>query len=353
MIQFPRSKAELGALFSHSVWNQKVIGPSARRRSLLNLALAGLAICAPMGTAFAQSYPGKPIRLIVPFSPAGLADVSARVIADKLGVRLGQPVVVENRPGAGGNIGTAAVAQAAPDGYTLLLGFDGTLVINPHIYAKTGFNTIADFEPITKIGDATLVIVAHPSVVANDLKELIALDKAKPGTISYGTAGVGSTPHLAVELLNQRAGSQFKHVPYKGGGQAIGDVVGGQIPLVYTAIASAQQHVASGKLKAIAVSSAARSPMLPNVPTFIEAGLPDFVVASWSGILAPAKTPRPIIDLLQKEIAAVLHDPSVRERLATLGIEPVGNTPEQFGAQIRSDLARWGDAVKRAKVRIE
>ena len=301
--------------------------------------------------AAAQPFPSKPVRIIVPFSPGGVADSSARVISDKLGARLGQSVVVENRPGASGNIGTQQVAAAAPDGYTLLLGFDGTMVVNPHVYAKLPFDTLRDFAPVTKLGDATLILVAHPSVPATDLREFLTI--AKTQNFSYGSAGTGSTPHLAGELLAQRAGIALTHVPYKGGGQAMGDVVGGQIPLVFTAIATAQQFVRSGKLKGLGVSSARRSGSLPDVPTFVESGLEGFVVDSWVGILAPAKTPPPVVARLQKEIAAVLAEPETRERYATLGIEPVANAPEQFAEQIRADLARWEKVVRQAGIRIE
>lgn len=301
--------------------------------------------------AAAQPFPSKPVRIIVPFSPGGVADSSARVISDKLGARLGQSVVVENRPGASGNIGTQQVAAAAPDGYTLLLGFDGTMVVNPHVYAKLPFDTLRDFAPVTKLGDATLILVAHPSVPAKDLRDFLTI--AKTQNFSYGSAGTGSTPHLAGELLAQRTGIALTHVPYKGGGQAMGDVVGGQIPLVFTAIATAQQFVRSGKLKGLGVSSARRSGSLPDVPTFVESGLEGFVVDSWVGILAPAKTPPPVVARLQKEIAAVLAEPETRERYATLGIEPVANAPEQFAEQIRADLVRWEKVVRQAGIRIE
>jgi tripartite-type tricarboxylate transporter receptor subunit TctC len=314
---------------------------------LLILLLAILACSA----SFGQPYPSKPVRILVPFSPGGVADSSARGISERLGARLGQRVVVENRPGASGNIGTHAVATAAPDGYTLLLGFDGTMVVNPHVYAKLPFDTLRDFAAVTKLGDATLILVAHPSVPGKDLREFLAV--AKKQNFSYGTAGTGSTPHLAGELLAQRTGIALTHVPYKGGGQAIGDVVGGQIPLVYTAIATAQQFVKSGKLKAFGVSSARRSNALPEVPTFVESGLDGFVVDSWVGILAPAKTPRAVVERLHNEISAVLGEAEIRARYATLGIEPVGNTPEQFTEQIRADLARWEGVVRQAGIRIE
>jgi tripartite-type tricarboxylate transporter receptor subunit TctC len=313
---------------------------------------AALALCAAL-PASAQDWPSKPIRIVVPFAPGGVTDNSARVIADKLGARLGQQVIVENRAGASGNIGTEAVAKAAPDGYTLLLGFDGTMVINPHVFAKLPFDTLRDFQPVTKLGDATLILVAHPSLPANTLPELIAYSKTQPGGLAYGTSGTGGTPHLAGELLAQRSGARLVHVPYKGGGQAIGDVVGGQIPLVYTAIATAQQYVKAGRLKAIGVSSGERAAALPEVQTFIEGGQPGFVVASWTGILAPAQTPRPVVERLQKEIAAVLADPEVKARYAVLGIEPVGNTPGEFAAQIMADLGRWEQVVRQAGIKVE
>jgi tripartite-type tricarboxylate transporter receptor subunit TctC len=321
---------------------------NALKLSLIKLATLVLAAAAAV-TAFGQAYPAKPVRVVVPFSPGGVADSSARVLSDRLGARLGQPIVVENRPGASGNLGTAAVAAAAPDGYTLLLGFDGTMVVNPHVYASLPWDTLRDFAPVTKLGDATLILVAHPSVPAKNIAEFIALKQP----FSYGSAGTGSTPHLAGELLAQRTGLALTHVPYKGGGQAMGDVVGGQIPLVFTAVATAQQFVKSGRLKGLGVPAAKRSASLPDVPTFVESGLEGFVVDSWTGILAPAKTPGDVVGRLQKDIAAVLAEPDVRSRYATLGIEPVGNTPAQFAEQIRADLARWEKVVRQADIRIE
>ncbi|CAG9166909.1 tripartite tricarboxylate transporter substrate binding protein [Cupriavidus respiraculi] len=315
------------------------------------LALAGNAVFA--GSAMAQAYPSKPIRLIVPFAPGGVSDTSARVVADKLGQRLGQQVVVENKPGASGNIGTAMVAQAAPDGYTLVLGFDGTMVINPHVYAKVPFDPVKDFVPIGKIGDAALILIAHPSVPAKNLQELVAYSKSREGGLSYGSAGTGSTPHLAGELLKARTGLNMVHVPYKGGGQAMGDLVGGTLPLLYTAVAGAQQYVKGGKATAIAVSGASRVPALPDVPTIAESGVPGLVSESWVGLLAPANTPKEIVDKLSGELNAVVNLPDTRERLATLGIVPVGNSSEAFGKQIQADLKKYSEVVKTAKIRVE
>jgi len=304
-----------------------------------------------VASAAAQEWPAKPVRIIVPFTPGGVADNSARVVAEPLAVRLGQQVVVENRAGASGNIGTQAVAQAEPDGYTLLLGFDGTMVINPHVFARIPFDTLRDFAPVTKLGDATLILVAHPSAGVRDLKELLERAKSKP--FPYGTSGTGGTPHLAGELLRQRTGAQLEHVPYKGGGQAVADVVGGQIPLVFTAIATAQQYVRTGRLVGLGVPSARRSDALPEVPTFQESGVAGFDVSSWVGIFAPARTPAAVIQKLQRELAAVLRAPFVKERYATLGIDPVGNASAEFSEQVRADLARWEKVVKAANVRVE
>jgi tripartite-type tricarboxylate transporter receptor subunit TctC len=316
------------------------------KKTILTAALALAALAAQ-----AQEFPTRPIRLIVPFAPGGVADNSARVVAEPLGQRLGQQVVVENRPGASGNIGTAQVAQSAADGYTLLLGFDGTMVINPHVFPKTGFDTLKDFAPVTKLGDATLILVAHPSVPAKTLQEMLQLAKTRP--LPYGTSGTGGTPHLAGEMLKQRTGAQLEHVPYKGGGPAMIDVVGGQIPLVFTAVASAQQYVRNNRVVALGVPGAKRSSALPEVPTFQESGLAGFDVASWTGIFVPAATPRAVVERLQKELAVVLQSAFVKERYAVLGIEPVGNAPAAFAAQVRDDLARWEKVVKAANVRVE
>ena len=324
------------------------------RRNMLKIKHTLVALFAAFSlTAVAQDYPSKPIKLVVPFAPGGVTDTSGRIIAEALSKRLGQTVIVENQAGASGNIGTTRVAQSAPDGYTLLLGFDGTMAINPHVFAKTGFDGPKDFAPITKIGDATLILVAHPSVLAKDLQALVAYSKTVAGGLSYGTSGNGGTPHLAGEMLKQRSGAALTHIPYKGGGQALQDVLGGQIPLVYTAIAGALPMVKSGRVNAIAVSSARRDPALPNVPTMKESGYPDMVVDSWVALLAPAKTPSAIIEKLQRETAAVLAQPEVRERLLGLGINPVGNSAEEFSAQWRSDLAKYEAVVKSAAIKAE
>jgi tripartite-type tricarboxylate transporter receptor subunit TctC len=330
--------------------NRAFLSPNPVRRQLLT----GLALAALGSPAFAQdAYPNRPIRLVVPFTPGGVTDTSARLIAEFLGRRLNQQVIVDNKPGASGNIGTALVKAAAPDGYTLVLGFDGTLVINPHVFTGVPFDTARDFSPVGKIGDATLILVAHPDVPVKTLADVIALSKNQTGGLSYGTSGTGGTPHIAGELLKMRTTANLVHVPYKGGGQALTDVLGGTIPLVYTAVAGAQGHIKSGKLRGIAVSSAQRSSALPDVPTFIEGGVPGFVVNSWVGLLAPAKTPPAVMTLLTTELNAVLNDPGTRERLRLIGIDAAPGTADKFGDEIRADLARYGQVVKAAGIRAE
>ena len=327
-----------------------------RRRKLLALsallclgAVAGM----PKATHAQDVWPSKPLRLIVPFTPGGVTDTSGRLIAESLGKRLGQQIVVDNKPGASGNIGTALAKSAPADGYTLVLGFDGTMVINPHVFSKLPFDTAKDFAPVGKIGDATLVLVANPGVPVKGLADVIALSKTQPGGLSFGTSETGGTPHIAGELLKIRTGANLTHVPYKGGGQAMTDVLGGTIPLVYTAVAGAHGHIKSGKLKAIAVSSAQRTSALPDVPTFVESGVADFVVNSWVGLLAPVGTPAAVITRLNTELNAVLNDAAVREKLRVMGIEPTPGTAEQYRDEIKRDLDRYGAVVKAAGISIE
>ena len=331
--------------------------PTLVRRNFVSV--AGLVLMGAMaaglpGAGQAQdAWPAKPIRLVVPFTPGGVTDTSGRLIAEHLGKRLGQQIIVDNKPGASGNIGTSLVKVAPADGYTLLLGFDGTMVINPHVFAKTPFDTAVDFMPVGKIGDAILILVAHPDVPVKSLSDVVALSKSQPAGLSFGTSGTGGTPHIAGELLKARTNANLTHVPYKGGGQAMTDVLGGTIPLVYTAVAGAYGHVKSGKLRAIAVSSAERATALPDVPTFVEGGVPDFVVNSWVGIFAPAKTPPAIIGRLNTELNAVLNDAAVREKLRLMGIEATPGGADQFAGEIRRDLARYGQIVKSAGIRVE
>lgn len=318
------------------------------------LSFLGLTLIAAATPALAQStYPTKPIRLIVPFAPGGVTDTSGRLIAEQLSRRIGQSIIVENKAGASGNIGAAMVANSEPDGYTLVLGFDGTIVINPHVFTSMPLDTLKDLTPIGKIGETILILLAYPKFEAQTLQEVIALSKQPGQVINFGSSGVASPQHIAVELLNQRTGSKLVHVPYKGGGQAMIDVQAGVIPLVFTAVAGGLPHVKSGRLKAIAVSSEKRASSLPDVPTFIESGIKDFVASGWVGILAPTKVPRPVIDYLNKELNAVLSSPEVIARLNTLGIEASPGTPEKFGKEIAADFKRYGDVIKAAGIKAE
>ena len=322
------------------------------RRKLLASAVVLAAFGLPAAHAQGQ-YPTKPIRLIVPFATAGVTDTSARIVAERLSHELGQSVVVDNKPGAGGNIGTQLAAQAEPDGYTLLLGYDGTLVINPNAYAKVPFDPIKDFAPIGKIGDAILLVAANPKLGVNTLAELQSYARNTPGGLSYGSAGTGSTTHLAGEMLHQRTGIPMTHVPYKGGGQALADVVGGTLPFTFAAVAGAMPFVKGNQIKAIAVTSRQRAPSLPDVPTFIESGLKDFEINSWVGLLAPARTPKPVIDRLSTALQKVLNAPEMRDRLSALGIVAMPGTPEAYGREIAQDLDKIRNVVKTSNIRLD
>lgn len=322
------------------------------RRRLLGVTLALAAGILPQ--AHAQgNYPNKPIRLVVPFANAGVTDTSARIVAEKLGQELGQQIVVDNKPGAGGNIGTQMVAKAEPDGYTLLLGYDGTLVINPNVYAKVPFDPVKDFVPIGKIGDALLLIAANPKLGIKTVADLERYAKTVPGGMSYGSAGNGSTTHLAGEMFHQRTGVPMTHVPYKGGGQALLDVVGGTLPVTFAAVTGAMPFVKSGQVDAVAVTSRQRAPSLPNVPTLIETGMKDFEINSWVGLMAPAGTPKPIVDKLSAGLQKVLNDPAMRERLAALGIVATPGTPDAYGREIVRDLAKNKSVVKAANIKLD
>ena len=312
-----------------------------------------ITICFANPSLAQSNYPNRPIRLVIPFTPGGVTDTSGRFIAEQLSLKLGQQVIADNRPGASGNIGTQMVATAEPDGYTLLLGFDGTLTINPSLFDKVPFDSVKDFAPIGKIGDAILILVANNDFPGKTLADVIAISKKDSNGLSYGTSGAGGTPHIAGELLKQKTGANLLHIPYKGGGQALTDLLGGNIPLVYTAVAGANQYVKSGRVKAIAVSSAKRSPSLPDVPTFIEGGVKDFEINSWVGLLAPAKTPKPVIAKLNQALNEILNSPEGRDKLLAMGIVPAPGTPEKFSEQIKGDLIRIAPIVKAAQIKPE
>ena len=331
-----------------------------RRRWLARLGRTGLAAStiAWLGTtpAVAQdaaaAYPSKPIRILVGFAPGGATDIVARTVAEKLQAAWGQPVVVENRPGAGSNIAAEQAARADPDGHTLLLGTIANAT-NMSLYKNLKYDTLKDFAPVTQLMSAPSVLVVSPSLPVDDLKGLIALAKQKPGTLTYASSGAGGSPHLAGELLELRAGVDMVHVPYKGAAPALADVIGGQVNLGFKTALSALPSMQAGRLKPIAVAATRRLPQIPNVPTMAEAGFPDFEVSSWNGLMAPAKTPPAIVAKLHREVVRILQLPDVRERFATQAAEPVGSTPEEFRAYIRSEIDRWGTVARTANIVLE
>jgi tripartite-type tricarboxylate transporter receptor subunit TctC len=325
-----------------------------KKNSLARIILVCISAILPfLNPAYADAYPKRPIRLIIPFAPGGVTDISGRYIANQLSIKLGQQVIVENKSGASGNIGAAFVAQAEPDGYTLLLGFDGTLVINPHIFDKIPFDPLKDFSAVAKVGDAALILVANNDFPGKTVADVVAISKKDPNGLSYATSGAGVTPHIAGELLKQKTGANLTPIPYKSGGQALIGLMSGDVPLAFTVLAGANQYVQSGRLKPIAVSSKARAPSLPNVPTFIEAGYPDIKVVSWIGVLAPAKTSKPIVSRLNATINEILQTPEAKEKLNAIGITPMLTTPEKFAEQIKSDLNLFGQIVKTAGIKAE
>jgi tripartite-type tricarboxylate transporter receptor subunit TctC len=304
-------------------------------------------------TASGQSYPSRAIRLIVPFPPGGAVDILGRAIATKLGDALGQQVLIENRAGAGGALGGEVAAKAAPDGYTLLMGSTTTMSINQYLYAKLPYDPARDFVPVTLVAFVPHVLVAGPSVPAQNLRDFIAYAKANPGKLNYASAGNGTPHHIAAEMFRQMAGVDMVHVPYKGTGPALTDLVGGQVSFMSVEILAAMPMVSAGKLHALGVATAQRNPSAPNLPTVAEAGLPGFEVTSWYGVLAPAGTPREISGRLATEIAKAVASNDFRERLTALGATPVGNTPDEFGTFMRRESAKWEKAVKASGARLD
>jgi tripartite-type tricarboxylate transporter receptor subunit TctC len=306
-----------------------------------------LALCASV--AAAQHYPNRPIRLVVPFPAGGPNDIIGRLVAQKLGDTLGQQMVVDNRAGAGGNIGTDLVAKSPADGYTLLSGGMGSLIMNP-IIDKVPYDTLRDFAPVILMASAPNVLVTHPSLPVRDVKGLIALARAHPGQLNYGSGGVGSTPHLSGALFNSMTGVNIVHIPYKGNAPAITDLLGGQVQLAYLGIPPVQPHIQSGKLKPLAVTSERRSATLPQVPTIAESGVPGYELSPWYGILAPAGTPGDIVMKLNAAIAKIVRTPEMKEKLAGIGAEAETTTPEAYAARMKSDLARWTSVIRSAHI---
>jgi tripartite-type tricarboxylate transporter receptor subunit TctC len=311
------------------------------------------ALTAAAGPSFAQStYPDHPVKMIVPFAPGGPTDVMARLLAQKLSEHFKQQFYIENEPGAGGNIGMANAAKAAPDGYTILV-VSSSFVVNPSLYAKVPYDPYTDFAPITIPGDSPNVLVVNPALPVKTVKELVDLIKASPGKYSFASAGTGTTPHLSGELFKLSYGLDLVHVPFNGAGPAIQSTVAGHTPMAFTALPPAAPLVKGGQLRALAVTSKRRSEALPDVPTMAEAGLTGQEADTLQGVLVPAHTPKSIADALYHEIVDIVHDPDVKEKFAALGFDPVANTPEEFAAQIKDEIAKWGKVIKAANITVD
>lgn len=322
------------------------------KRIAAGLGLMAAAAVASMPAASAADYPEKSIRIVVPFSAGGATDMLARLVGQKLHTRWGQAVVIDNRPGAGGNIGAEAGARAAADGYTLLLVAAGFMAVNPHVYEKLNYDSVTSFAPITQLVSAPLLLVTHPSVPVSNFQEYLALVRSEPGKFILGNGGVGTAQHLGGEYLDMTANVKSLHVPYKGSAPATTDLLGGQVQAMLDNMVTLIPHVKSGKLRAIAVSAAERVPNLPEVPTMAESGLPGFETGTWYGIVAPAGTPKEVVDKLNREIVAILAEPEVRELLIEKGLQPVGNTPEVFADYIVAEREKAGRIVRAANIKV-
>jgi tripartite-type tricarboxylate transporter receptor subunit TctC len=317
------------------------------------LTIAFLGLAAFVATATAQDYPSRPITLVVPYSAGGGNDIMARVAAEKMSPVLGQQIVIENRGGAGGSIATRQVAKAAPDGYTLGLGGTGTLAINPTLYGNVGYDPRKDFEPIGLIGTSALVLVIHPSIPAHDVKELIAYAKANPGKLSYASAGVGSGIHLAAEYFRSLAGIEMTHVPYKGSGPALTDLIGGHVSMYFSSMPPAIQLVKEGKIRALGVTALKRSPIFPDLPTISEAALPGYEAVLHYGIIAPAGTPKPYVTKLNAALRQAVLSGELKQKLAADGTEPLASTPEEYAADIDKEETKWSAIVKKSGAKAE
>jgi len=315
-------------------------------------AIAGASFAVLAASAAAQSFPVGPVKIIVPFQAGGLTDILARTVGTGMAEGLGVSVIVENRPGASGNIGADAVAKSPPNGQTLLMGSIGTNAVNQLLFSKMPYDTERDFAPITLVASGTLLLVINPAVPAKDLKELLALARTRPGTLTYASGGSGASQHLAGELLKWMAKVDIVHVPYKGIAQGVTDLVGGQVSMTFD-LATVLPYVKDGRLRAIAVANGARSSALPDVPTIAEAGVPGYEASAWYGLFAPAGTPRETVGRLNAEAVKVLRRPEVRQRLIGMGAEPAGGTPEEFAAYIASEIKKWSKVIEAAKIRLD
>jgi len=319
------------------------------------IVLALMGLCAAFaGPATAQSYPDKPIRIVVPFAAGGITDILARAVGQRLGEALGQQVIIDNKPGAGGNSGTDLVAKSAPDGYTLLVTADASFVMNPHLYAKLPYDAANDFIPITGLGISPQALAVNPQVPAKTLKELVELGKVKPNTLNYGTFGPGTSGHLNIIVMEQTTGAKFTPVHYRGAAPAINDLLGGHIQMIIVSVGLVAQHWQSGKLNVVGFGSTARLPQYPDVPTLAEAGLPAYEAGSWYGLAAPKGTPKEIVDRLSVETQKILADPDFRAKFLTPNfIYSIGSSPADFAARIARDNAKWGKVIKDAGVKVE
>jgi tripartite-type tricarboxylate transporter receptor subunit TctC len=321
-------------------------------KSYFRAMLLALAVLFPGAlSAQTETYPSRPIRIVVAFTAGGTTDIIARLVGKKMTDAWGQPVVVDNRPGAGGNLGSNLVAKAPPDGYTLLIGSVGPLAVNATLYPNMPYDNLKDFAPICLVAEVPNMLVVHPSVPVHTVQDLVDLARAKPGTLNYGSTGNGTTGHLSGELLNEQAKIDLVHIPYRGA-TAVTDLLG-QIQLMFATIPSVIQHVRSGSLRAIAVTSSRRSAALPEIPTVAESGYPGFEASSWYGFVAPAGTPDPIIRKLHALIAGIVNAPDINEQLSSQGADPVGNTPEEFGAYMRRETEKWAKVVKASGIRLD
>ncbi|VTU13877.1 Argininosuccinate lyase [Variovorax sp. SRS16] len=319
---------------------------------LRHLATALLAALPLFALAQAADFPSKPIRIVVPFPPGGATDEAARLIATQMGAHWGQPVVVDNRPGAGGNVGSDIVAKSAPDGYTLVMGVTGSHAINISLYSKMPYDPVKDFVAISQVAVVPNVLVVHPSVPAKNLAELVALAKTEPGKLNYASLGNGTAAHLGMEMLKTAAGIDVTHVPYKGSAPAVSDLIAGQVQMMVDGLPSSLPHVKAGQLRAIALTSLHRSPSLPDLPTIAET-YPGFYADAWSGLFAPKGTPKPIVDKISTEVQRILRLPDVRQKLAALGAEPVGSTPAEFEAHVQREIAKWAKVVKSSGAKVD
>ena len=315
--------------------------------------IAGLALALLATLAQAQAWPSKPVKWVVPFAPGGTTDILARTVGEKLALALGQPVVIENKPGAGGGVGAEFTAKAAPDGYTIMGGTISTHAINASLYAKLPYDPVKDFVAITLIARVPNMLVINPSVPATNVKELIALLKANPNKYSFASSGNGTSQHLSGELFKAMAGVEMQHIPYKGSPPALQDVLGGQVTMTFDNITTAWPLAKAGKLRALAVTTATRSAIAPDVPTLAESGLPGFEVGSWQGVFAPAGTPPDVVKRLNAEIVKILSMPDVKEKLIGLGAEPVGNSAEEFSAMVKAEVVKWADVVKKSGAKVD